>query len=110
MVMEKNYGFYKNYIKNRLFSLLSVVFIALTVCDIAVRFISADTVIRRAGKNIYDQQIQMSRFLHTYYNESKVMANDIGAITYYTKIDLLDLVGLGSTSLIHNKIVGGGVI
>lgn len=105
IVMEKNCGFYKNYIKNRLFSLLSVVFIALTVCDIAVRFISADTVIRRAGKNIYDQQIQMSRFLHTYYNESKVMANDIGAITYYTKIDLLDLVGLGSTSLIHNKIV-----
>lgn len=110
MVMGKNYGFYKNYIKNRFFSLLPVVFIALTVYVIAARIISSDIVIRSAGKNIYDQQIQMGRFLHTYYNESKVIANDIGAITYYTKIDLLDLVGLGSNSVIHNKIRGGVII
>jgi hypothetical protein len=91
---------------------LSVALILLAASGIIDRFRTADSTIRLAGKNIYDQQIQMSRFLHTYYNESKVMANDIGAITYYTKIDLLDVAGLGSTSVVQNKLVtlgkGGG--
>jgi hypothetical protein len=70
------------------------------------RLLSSHTVIKTAGKNIYDQQIQMSRFLHAYYNEEKVMANDIGAITYFTHIDLLDLVGLGSNSIMKIKMGG----
>lgn len=52
------------------------------------------------GKNIYEQQIQSAKFLHTYYNTSKVVANDIGAITYYTDIHLLDIAGLGSKEMI----------
>lgn len=60
----------------------------------------AHKVIDNGGKNIYEQQIQSARFLHTYYNTSKVVANDIGAITYYTDIHLLDIVGLGSKETI----------
>lgn len=52
------------------------------------------------GKNIYEQQIQSAKFLHSYYNESKVVANDIGAISYFTDIHLLDIVGLGSKEMI----------
>ena len=49
-----------------------------------------------ASKNIFDQQIQMANFLRQYYNDSKVVANDIGAISYFTNIHLLDTYGLGS--------------
>jgi hypothetical protein len=68
------------------------------------RLRSSRTVIKTAGKNVYDQQIQMSRFLHTYYDEEKVMANDIGAITYYSNIDLLDLIGLGTNSVLKHML------
>ncbi len=49
-----------------------------------------------ASKNIYDQQIQLADFLHKYYRNAKVVANDIGAITYFNNIHLLDTYGLGS--------------
>lgn len=52
------------------------------------------------SKNIYEQQIQSAQFLHTYYNDAKVVANDIGAISYFTEIQLLDVVGLGSVETI----------
>lgn len=60
----------------------------------------AHQVLDNGGKNIYEQQMQSAKFLHTFYNDSKVVANDIGAITYYTDIHLLDIAGLGSTETI----------
>lgn len=48
------------------------------------------------GKNIYEQQIQSAKFLEKYYPNSKIVANDIGAICYFTEIQLFDIVGLGS--------------
>lgn len=49
-----------------------------------------------ASKNIYEQQYQMASFLRRYYPDGRVAANDIGAITYFTNIRLVDLVGLGT--------------
>lgn len=49
---------------------------------------------------IYEQQIQSARFLKKYYNTSKVVANDIGAICYFSDIHLLDIAGLGSKETI----------
>ena len=49
-----------------------------------------------ASKNIFDQQLQLTDFLHKYYRNSRVVANDIGAITYFNNIHLLDTYGLGS--------------
>ena len=49
-----------------------------------------------ASKNIFDQQIQLADFLHQNYRSSNVVANDIGAITYFNNIHLLDTYGLGS--------------
>jgi len=94
LVINKNINIAKNF-KIALF----IIFI-LYVSNINARFKDAHNTISQAGKNIYDQQIQMSRFLKTYYNESKVMANDIGAITYYTDISLKDLIGLGSNDVV----------
>ncbi|RZJ46263.1 MAG: hypothetical protein EOO44_22865 [Flavobacterium sp.] len=52
------------------------------------------------SRNIYEQQVQSGKFLNKYYNTSKVVANDIGAICYYSDIHLLDIIGLGSKEMI----------
>jgi hypothetical protein len=48
------------------------------------------------SSNIYEQQVQMARFLNIYYPGAAVAANDIGAINYFADIRCLDLIGLGS--------------
>lgn len=62
---------------------------------------AAHPIITNGGKNIYEQQVQSAKFLHQFYNNSKVVANDIGAICYYTDIHLLDIAGLGSVETIR---------
>ncbi|MET3535603.1 hypothetical protein [Chryseobacterium limigenitum] len=64
------------------------------------KFCFAHLLITQGSENIYEQQIQSARFLKKYYNNSNVVANDIGAICYFSDIHLLDFVGLGSTEMI----------
>lgn len=88
---------FKNSIKNK--KLLSV--LGLANCLLLLyKFGIAHLALNNGGKNIYEQQVQSAKFLNTYYNTSKIVANDIGAITYYTDIQLLDIAGLASTELI----------
>ncbi|WP_156173259.1 hypothetical protein [Chryseobacterium gallinarum] len=61
----------------------------------------AHLIIANGSANVYQQQIQSARFLKKYYNNSKVVANDIGAISYFTDIHLLDFMGLGSNEIVH---------
>lgn len=88
---------FKSYIKKEklvTFLIIMNVVLLLYKCQISHRMLI------NGGKNIYEQQIQSASFLHTYYNTTKVVANDIGAITYYTDIHLLDIAGLGSKEMI----------
>lgn len=88
---------FKIYLKREKFtSILILMNVILMIYKLGV----AHQMLNNGGKNIYEQQIQSARFLHTYYNTSKVVANDIGAITYFTDIHLLDIVGLGSAEMI----------
>lgn len=88
---------FKNYIKKE--KLISVL-VLMNIFLLIYKFSFAHQMLDNGGKNIYEQQIQSAKFLHTYYNTSKVVANDIGAITYFTNIHLLDIVGLGSKEMI----------
>lgn len=90
-----------NNLKNRLIvaPLLFLVFL-LT----AYRMIYVHSVLKISSKNISEQQIQMSKFLHQYYKGQKVVANDIGAISYFSEVQLLDIVGLGSTDVARLKL------
>lgn len=54
----------------------------------------------RATQNIYQQQFQMAQFLQQHYPQASVAANDVGAITFFTDIQLLDLVGIGGQEVI----------
>jgi len=95
LVVNKNIDIIRNFKV-----VLSLIFILMCVPNLVERLYVSHITISQASKNIHDQQIQMSRFLKTFYNESMVMANDIGAITYYSDIKLKDLVGLGSNDIV----------
>jgi hypothetical protein len=53
--------------------------------------------------NVYEQQYQMSQFVHTYYDSVPIAFNDIGAISFYSKGDKLDLWGLASLEVAKAK-------
>lgn len=89
--------YFKDYLKKE--KLVSG-FIIMNMVLLIYKCFSAHSILSEGGKNIYEQQVQSAKFLHTYYNESKVVANDIGAITYFTDIHLLDMAGLGSVETI----------
>jgi len=77
-----------------------IVFLLVVFC---LRFIPMVKNQTLASKNIFDQQIQLADFLHKYYKNSKIVANDIGAITYYNNIHLLDTYGLGSIEVAKRR-------
>jgi hypothetical protein len=56
-----------------------------------------------ASLNIYGQQYQMGQFLHRFYDDSVVAANDIGAISYYKTAKNLDLWGLANIKVARSK-------
>lgn len=95
--LKELFGNFRNYIRiERLIAGIVLMNIFLLI----YKFSFAHKMLENGGKNIYEQQIQSAKFLHTYYNESKVVANDIGAITCFTDIHLLDTAGLGSVETI----------
>jgi hypothetical protein len=56
--------------------------------------------------NIYEQQIQMGRFLARFYTGEAVAANDIGAICYLADVRVFDLWGLASREIAEAKLTG----
>lgn len=53
--------------------------------------------------NIYDQQYQMAKFVHAYYNDAPIAFNDIGAVSYCSEGPKLDLVGIASLDILKSK-------
>ncbi len=53
--------------------------------------------------NIYDQQYQMARFCKSNYEGQVVAANDIGALSFYTKDTILDLWGLANNQVAKSR-------
>lgn len=72
----------------------------------AARGNEALRVTSRASTNVYEQQYQMGRFLAEHYPQGRVAANDVGAITFLTNIDLLDFYGLFSVEVLREKRTG----
>jgi hypothetical protein len=46
-------------------------------------------------RGTYLEQYQTAQFIRRYYPTDSVIVNDLGAVTYYTRARILDLVGLG---------------
>lgn len=81
------------------------VLIAFLMNDVYKRyeFVAFDNPVVTGTTDIYRQQYQMGRFLAIYYDESVVIANDIGAINYLTNIHNIDLWGLGIIEIARAK-------
>lgn len=100
--LTKDFSFKKlNFSFSNLLTLGSIVFI---ISVSVYRFQYHHLPLKMASKGINEQQVEMSRFLGTFYKGDKVVANDIGAICYFSHVRLLDLVGLGSTEVAHIKV------
>jgi hypothetical protein len=60
----------------------------------------------RATANIYEQQIQVGRFLGRYYPGAAVAINDIGAANFLADIRALDLLGLADREVLFHLRAG----
>lgn len=97
-------GFSFKNIKVNLPDLLMIGSVTVVILVSAYRFVYHHLPLKYSSKGINEQQIEMSRFLGEYYKGEKVLANDIGAISYFSHVQLLDMVGLGSTDIATIKI------
>lgn len=52
-----------------------------------------------AARNIYEQQFQMGRLIRDAFGGQVAAVNDIGAVGYLGEIQIVDLIGLGTTSV-----------
>ena len=69
-------------------------------------FIRSEKVFQKSRQyclNVYEQQYQMSQFVHQYYDSIPVAFNDIGAVSFYSEGDKLDLWGLASLDVAKAK-------
>jgi hypothetical protein len=66
----------------------------------------ATRLIPNAAKNISEQQILTARFVDTFYRDEAVAVNDIGAVAYYSRSKIIDLVGLAYPDAAKSKIRG----
>jgi hypothetical protein len=69
------------------------------------RALTAAWVSLRGSKGIFMQQVQMARFVRTYYPHNTIALNDIGAVCYYTDAPVLDLWGIASNDalILHRR-------
>jgi len=77
-------------------SVLIIILIILFLSPLFPRSFRSLKNVSQATTNIYEQQYQMGQFLDEFYSGDTIVANDIGAITFLTRIRLIDMNGLGS--------------
>jgi len=59
-----------------------------------------------AGRNIFEQQVQMGRFVRDYLPGARVALNDLGAIGYFSNATVVDLAGLATTEVARARLAG----
>jgi hypothetical protein len=72
--------------------------LALSLASIFIfgsRTLASNAVVANTAGHIYRQQYQVARFMGQYYDGRPVVLNDIGNVSYYTRADVRDLMGLG---------------
>jgi hypothetical protein len=78
---------------------------ALLLLPLALRGTRSLITTPKASHNIYEQQIQMARFIAQYYPDQPIVIQDVGAISYFSDPRVVDLVGLGSPAVARLKLV-----
>jgi hypothetical protein len=68
---------------------------------VVFRGVWLETMTANAAAGIYRQQYQVAKFLSRYYRGQPVVANDIGAISFYADVQCFDLWGLGNNEVAY---------
>lgn len=89
-----------------LFNRTAIVFFSILLLPFILRAYDTNSQISRASRNIYEQQWQMSEFLHKYYQGDRIAVNDIGLIAYRSNVYVCDLWGLANKKVFIEKIKG----
>lgn len=78
---------------------ISIIVLIIIATPFFARTVSSIYKSSLAPKNIYEQQIQMAKFVNKYYQNSTIVLNDIGAVAYFNKVKIIDVKGLASTEI-----------
>jgi hypothetical protein len=79
----------------------AAVTVALLAVPFGLRAVASHRAVPTAVRNIYEQQIQMARFLHTYYTGQPVAMNDVGAVSVFSDIHCIDVVGIADADVLQ---------
>jgi len=86
-----------------IYRIVLVGFAGLLALPLVMRSAAAFAKSKRACLNIYEQQYQMAQFVHRYHASDGLAANDIGAVSYFNQVRLLDLWGLASIDVARSR-------
>jgi hypothetical protein len=89
--------------KNILISVAVAFLFFFLLLPVVLRSTAAFSKAKTACINIYEQQYQMGHFLKSYYPNTGIAANDIGAVAYFTKGNVVDLWGLGTIEVSKSR-------
>jgi hypothetical protein len=73
---------------------------------LALRCGSAFAMAPRACQNIYEQQYQTGQFVHRWYRGDAIAVNDIGAVSFFSDADNIDMEGLGNFEVAKRRKAG----
>ncbi len=96
LVHNFSFSFYKSLNRN----IISVFIIIILIIVFPGRIRKSSIHAISGTKRVYNQQIQIARFLLENFNNVRVAVNDIGTIGYFTNVSILDLVGLGTYEVV----------
>lgn len=82
--------------------------VALSLFALALLYRGALAMVQapEAVQNINDQQFQMATFLAKYYPGKNIALNDIGVVSYYGHVNIIDLFGLANKDILKLKQAG----
>lgn len=103
----KNLSLKEALINNKFYLRLNNILVSILMLAILTPFFKREYfalwMLPHASKNIYQQQIQMAKFVRENLNEETIALNDIGAVCYFSNIKCVDLVGLGTLEVLQAK-------
>ena len=70
--------------------------LAAVVTLLVGRVLESHTAVVTTAGHVFRQQRQIARFVGEHYEGERIAMNDIGAVSYYTQAEVLDLAGLAS--------------
>lgn len=73
------------------------------IIPILMRCKDAYVLVDQASLNVYQQQYQMGEFLGKYYRDTPIAIHDIGAVSYFTRSNKIDLWGLGNFDIARSR-------